>query len=304
MRNAVRLCALVSLASLVATGCGKKSSSSEDSSYKDIAKTFDDSEPPPEKRQPVGDADLSKLSEADKTRFERLVDNLPSPCGKAHSLRTSRNNDESCVKARFAIDFVLSLLADGANDDELQKMFAQRYQSEDPRRGFRLDDSVPHSGPGDAQVVLVEFFDFGCPACKEFDPELKETLAAFPRDVVLYYKQYPLPIHEESMGAAQAALAAHKQGKYHEMHGLLFENGHAHKKSDLDKYAGQLGLDMAKFEADYKAVEPQVNADKKEGETAEVHSTPTLFINGVRYDGPGWSKYLKMWIEEALAVSR
>lgn len=286
-------------------GCTKKNGATETDDYKDIAKTFDESEPPPDKRKPVEGADLGKLSDVDKQRFEKLVDSLPSPCGKSHSLRTSRNTDAECIRAKHAVDYVIALIADGANDDETREMYKVRYGGErDKKVSFKLSDAVPHVGPGDGRIVLVEFFDFGCPACQEFNPQLKEVAEAYPTDVVIYYKQFPLAAHEDSKGAAQGALAAHKQGKYLEMHELLFANPNAHKKDALVGYAKKLGLDMKKWESDYAAAEAQVNAEKKEGEDSGVASTPTLYINGREYGGPQWSKYVKMWIEEELAVNR
>jgi len=296
---------IASLALLgLAAGCGKKNGASERDEYKDIAKTFDDSEPPPEKRKPVEGVDLGKLSDIDKQRFEKLIDKLPSPCGKSHSLRTSKNTDAECLRAKFAVDYVVALMVDGANDDEAREMYQLRYGKDEAKKGFRLSEAVPHIGPGDARIVLVEFFDYGCPACQEFAPQLKEVVTDYPTDVVLYYKQFPLDAHEDSKGAAQAALAAGKQGKYHEMHDLLFANPNAHKKDALFGYAKKIGLDMAKFEADYAASEALVNADKQEGVSAGVASTPTLYLNGREYGGPQWAKYVKMWIEEELAVNR
>jgi protein-disulfide isomerase len=286
-------------------GCGKKNGVTEQDDYKDISKTFDESEPPPEKRKPVEGAELGKLSDVDKQRFEKLVDSLPSPCGKSHSLRTSRNTDAECLRARYAIDYVISLIGDGANDDEVREMYQDRYAADaQEKKTFKLSEAVPHAGPGDGRIVLVEFFDFGCPACQEFAPQLKEVIEAYPTDVVVYYKQFPLEAHEDSKGAAQGAIAAHKQGKYLEYHELLFANANAHKKDALVGYAKKLGLDMKKWETDYAAAESLVNADKHEGEESGVASTPTLYVNGRRYGGPLWAKYVKMSIEEELAVNR
>ncbi len=203
------------------------------------------------------------------------------------------------------MDYVIALLGDGAPDEDIVRLYSTRYSKEgQKKRGFRLSEDVPHQGPADARVVLVEFFDFGCPACKEFAPELDKAVKAFPNDVVIYYKQFPLAAHQHSRGAAQAALATNKQGKYHEMHELLFANTEAHKKEDLVASAKGLGLDMAKFEADYAAASAQIEADKKEGDEAGVNSTPTLYINGRKYEDPSVEKYVKMWIEEELAVNR
>lgn len=299
----------IALLGLALGGCsGNKNSSpgneGSGGNYKDVAATFDDSEPAPADRKPVEGADVSKLPGADQQRFERLVDKLPSPCGKAHSLRTSRNTDESCIRARSAVDYLISLLADGATDDETRELYSNRYRKDSPRRTFKVGPETPHQGPADARVVLVEFFDYGCPACQQFAPELAQVAEAYPNDVVLYYKQFPLAAHEHSRGAAQAALAANKQGKYHEMHTLLFQNPQAHKRDDLLKYAQQIGLDMKKFEADFTASAAQVEADKKEGDEAGVDSTPTLYINGKKYEDPSVAKYVKMWVEEELAVNR
>jgi protein-disulfide isomerase len=284
--------------------CGNKNSSANgEGNYKDITSTFEEEKPGAE-RKPVEGADVSKLSGTDKQRFEKLVDKLPSPCGKPHSLRTSRNTDAECIRARFAVDYVLMLLGDGAPDEELSKLYAARYRKDDKKHGFRLSADVPHTGPADARVVLVEFFDYGCPACQQFAPELQQVAEAYPNDVVIYYKQFPLAAHEFSRGAAQAALAAGKQGKFHEMHELLLKNGTAHKKGDLDGYARSLGLDMAKFEADFAAVAAQVESDKKEGEGAGVDGTPALYINNRKFEDPTFARYVKMWVEEELAGSR
>jgi len=259
---------------------------------------------PAGERKPVEGADASSLQAADQQRFEKLVDKLPSPCGKAHSLRTSRNTDATCIRARFAVDYLISLLGDGATDDEARELYSLRYRKEEAKRGFRLGNDVPHHGPADARVVLVEFFDYGCPACVQFEPELAQVAEAYPSDVVRYYKQYPLPSHEFSRGAAQAALAAGKQGKYDDMHKLLLENQQAHKKDDLNGYARKLGLDMAKFESDFAAASAQVESDKREGDDAGVTATPTLYINGRKYQDPSIAKYVKMWVEEELAANR
>ena len=295
---------LLLLGSVSLAACSSKSTANGDSSeaYKEIGSTFEESQPESEAREPVEGAALGGLSAADAQRFETLVDKLPSPCGKAHSLRTSRNSDEECARAPFAVDFVVQLLADGANNRDVEELYELRYGNEAQKKhDFELS-LTPHKGPSDAPVVIVEFFDYGCPACATFKPMLEEVVAAFPTDAALYHKMYPLAGHPDSGPAAQAALAAAAQGKFAEMHDLLFKNMQAHKPDDLRGYAEAIGLDMKRYEADFAAASERVASDRKEGDAAGLQGTPTLFINGKLYQGPDAAKYLKLWIEEELAA--
>ncbi|MBT8495524.1 MAG: thioredoxin domain-containing protein, partial [Deltaproteobacteria bacterium] len=182
-------------------------------------------------------------------------------------------------------------------------LYGLAYRNLDKKVGFKLTDAVPHSGPSDARVVFVEFFDYGCPACKQFKSVIEIVAAAYPQDVVVYYKQFPLAGHPDSDEAAAAAVAAHRQGKFKGMHDLLFANQYKHKMEDLRGYAKQIGLDMGKFEADFKAAVEQVAADKAEG-GEHVKGTPTIFLNGRVYEGPAAPKYLKLFVEEELAVNQ
>lgn len=307
---------VVALFSLSMTGasCDKQPAANTEQA-KEVVSAIDKSEgkttPPPQaaaqatpaNEEPIPGVDLSKLDDAKKKRFYQLVDKtLQSPCGKAHSLRTSLTTDAECKRAPFAAKLVVQLLSDEASDSEAQEIYKARYK-ESQRQTFTLD-AAPHSGPQDAPVKVVEFFDYGCPSCKMFAPLLKEAVGAFENEAVVFYKQFPLPNHTHSRSAAQAALAAAKQGKFNEMHDLLFSKAPMHQKENVFEYAKSLGLDMTKFEADYTAAEPQVQADVDEGNRAGVQGTPTTFINGVVYEGPMHPSYIRMWIEEELALNR
>ena len=115
---------------------------------------------------------------------------------------------------------------------------------------------------------------------------------------------YPLPSHVDSAGAAQASFAAHKQGKFKEMHEILFANQHEQQADKLDGYAKKIGLNLKKYKADFTAASAMVANDKKEGEASDVHGTPSVYINGYHYEGPNVEKYIKMAIDEAIALSR
>lgn len=261
-----------------------------------------DSAQQPVDRTPLPGIDVTNLDADKQSTFYKLMGTLQSPCGKAQSLRTSVTSDSSCRRAAFAARYVAALLGDGAPETFIVGDFEKRYQSQP----VTVDTGAgPRSGTEDAPIKIVEFFDYACPACQSLKPKLDKVMGAFQGQVVSYYKMFPLEsIHPDSRSAAQAALAAQEQGKFAEMHELLFAKSPAHKREDVIGYARALGLDLTKFEADYAAASPKIDADLKQGDNLGVKSTPTLYINGRKYSGPQEDKYLSMWIEEELAVNR
>ena len=113
-----------------------------------------------------------------------------------------------------------------------------------------------------------------------------QVLKADPNDVNFVYKQFPLPptMHPNAMPAAKAAVAAEKQGKFWEMHDVMFQNNRELGFDKLKEYAGKIGLDVAKWEKDYNAPETdqQIQKEMAEGRAADVSGTPTFFVNGKR----------------------
>ena len=140
----------------------------------------------------------------------------------------------------------------------------------------------PFKGPKDAKVTIVEFSDFECPFCSKVPPNVEQVLDAYPKEVKFVYKEFPLSFHKNAMNASRAALAAHRQGKYWEMHDKMFENQRGLQLDKLKTYAEAIGLDVAKFEKDMAdpKVQQQIDADMKLARSIGVTGTPTLFING------------------------
>lgn len=144
----------------------------------------------------------------------------------------------------------------------------------------------------DAKVQIVEYGDFQCPACGGFYPLLKQIEAKYGDKIGVTFKNFPLDtIHPNARAAHRAAHAAGLQGKFFEMHDLLYENQNSwnrttNAKSVFDSYANQLGLEIAKYDADFADVKTNeaINADIKEGQDKKINSTPTFFINGVQVD--------------------
>lgn len=172
----------------------------------------------------------------------------------------------------------------------------------DPNRAFDLPvaDS-PFRGPADAPVVLTEFSDFQCPFCSKVPALVDELLRAYPTQLKFVFKQFPLPMHKEAMIASRASLAAHRQGKFWEMHDKIFANQRALTAESLERYARELGLNLPRWQADLqsKEIQAQVDGDLKLGQASQVSGTPTLFLNGRRI-GDRSVEGLKRLIEEAL----
>jgi protein-disulfide isomerase len=156
----------------------------------------------------------------------------------------------------------------------------------DPNKVYAIPvGSSPAEGAKDAKVTIVEFSDYQCPFCSQAEPLLDQVLQAYPKDVQRVYKQFPLTsIHPNAMPASKAALAAGKQGKFWEMHAKLFANSRELTPDNFKKWAGELKLDVPRFEKDMNSPEVQAQIDKEmqEARAADVTGTPTIFVNGKR----------------------
>jgi protein-disulfide isomerase len=140
-------------------------------------------------------------------------------------------------------------------------------------------------GPKDAKVTIVEFSDFQCPFCAQSTGLVDQVLKAYPKDVNFVYKQFPLTaIHPNALPAAKAALAAGKQGKFWEMHDIMFENNRELTADKLKEFAGKVGCDVPRWEKDLNSpdVPAQIDKEGQEARAAEVSGTPTFFVGGKR----------------------
>jgi len=143
-------------------------------------------------------------------------------------------------------------------------------------------------GPEDARITLVEYGDFECPQCGKAYPSVNGLLEEFPDDIRLVFRHFPLKtIHDNAENAALAAEAAGHQGKFWEMHSMLFENRLDLELDNILSYGKQIGLDSEKFEQDIveKSYSKKVTEDFRSGVRSGVNGTPTFFINGDRYNG-------------------
>ena len=160
-------------------------------------------------------------------------------------------------------------------------------------------------GPTDAAVTLVEYGDYECPHCGRAYPIVKAILRQMGPRLRFVYRNFPLrESHPHAEQAAEAAEAAGAQGKFWEMHDRLFERQFALDDDYLIEYAGDLGLDAARFrrELDAGTHAPRVREDFRSGVTSGVNGTPTFFINGVRYDESWDLEPLVAALDQAVAT--
>jgi protein-disulfide isomerase len=148
------------------------------------------------------------------------------------------------------------------------------------------DDHV--DGPRDAPIQLVEYGDFECPYCGRAYFEVEKVRRALSGRLLFAYRHFPLArVHPRATLAAEAAEAAGAQGRFWEMHGLLFQNQPALEPTDLVADAAALGLDLDRFNDDleeHRFLE-KVRGDFMSGVRSGVNGTPTFFVNGHRHDG-------------------
>jgi protein-disulfide isomerase len=147
-------------------------------------------------------------------------------------------------------------------------------------------------GPEEAPYTLVEYGDYECPDCGRLYVILRDLQRDIASRLRIVFLHYPLSgVHRQAQQAAEAAEAAGAQGKFWEMHTLLFERQQALRTKDLIRYAGELALDVERFRDELKneRYSERVRADFLAGVQNGVYGTPGLFLNGVRYDGD-WGK--------------
>jgi protein-disulfide isomerase len=163
---------------------------------------------------------------------------------------------------------------------EMEKSFDVDYRIEPLRAAVAA--SGPARGPEKAAVTIVEFSDFECPYCKRVLPMLEQVEEKFGDRVRVVYRQYPLSIHANAQKAAEASLCARDQGKFWEMHDLLFDEQQKLTLPDLKEKATRLELDATAFAEclDSGRHAEEVQADLRDGIAAGVDGTPAFFVNG------------------------
>jgi protein-disulfide isomerase len=171
-----------------------------------------------------------------------------------------------------------------------------------PRLRVPVTDRDHVRGPARASVTLVEYGDFQCPFCGAAYWVLRDLEDRFGRDFRFVYRHFPLAeIHPYAMIAAESAEAAGAQDKFWDMHDMLFQNQPYFELENLIAYANAIGLDIDAFTSDLEMHRhiPKIREDFMGGARSGVNGTPTLFINGERFDSPADEALLARAIDAA-----
>lgn len=155
-----------------------------------------------------------------------------------------------------------------------------------------ITDSSYKQGSPSAKLTMVEFADMQCPGCASINPVINKLLANFPDKIYYVFRHFPLPQHNNAQKGSQAVEAAGKQRKFKEMQDLLFSKQTQWENlANPDDYfysqAKDLKLDLKLFQSDYQSASTidKINQDLADGNTLQVDSTPSFFLNGKSYTG-------------------
>ncbi len=173
----------------------------------------------------------------------------------------------------------------------------------DPEKVYTVSiENAPAKGPANAAVTIIEFSDFECPFCRRVTPTLNELMEKFPSQVRLVWKHFPLAFHRNALPAHKATVAAGKQGKFWEMHDLVFSLEDGPNEEAVKGFVEKLGLDKAQFEKDMNSPEvaKQVADDQEEGRRLGVSGTPSFFINGRYISGAQPYEVFEQRVKEEL----
>lgn len=225
--------------------------------------------------------DTSALTPRERREWSAQISELLSPCPDVPvSIAQCAKEERACKACVPAAQMLLKQVLAGRTKKEREEAYNARFDTKNLRT--IPTDGSPEMGAADAVVTIVEWADFECPFCKMVVPILDELTHRFEGQVRLVFKFYPLPAHTHGEIAARAGAAAHAQGKFWEMHHMLFDNQERLELADIERYAKQLGMDMPKFKADFMSAQSveRIEKDKKQADDLGLDGTPMIFVNG------------------------
>ena len=193
---------------------------------------------------------LKGLQKQEVTALISLLSEGACPCDPKVSLKACIEG-KTCGDATVLANYGADKFREGLGVEEVNEKVIRKYIEDFVRYEFDIVNS-PRKGSPTAQIILVEFADFECPHCAEMRTIVNNLLKRFPSQLAVVFKQFPLPHHRYSKTAALAALASHRQGKFWQMHDLLFQNQGRFNDEKFVGFARQLGINIKRFKITLK----------------------------------------------------
>ncbi|PIE19876.1 MAG: hypothetical protein CSA65_00690 [Proteobacteria bacterium] len=224
-------------------------------------------------------------------------------CDKVLSGCLKQRNKKTEIAWRLA-DYVAFLTSKGVNKAAIIKILERRRRSALGKQHTIDTVGWPRIGSVKAPITIVEFADFRCTHCTKVGPLLSKLAKRYKSKVTLVFKPYPLKPYGAPLRAAQAALAAQRQGKFWELSELLFSHRDKHDKAGLRELAKRARLDLIGFDAAMtdRALLKQIEKSKIEGLRLGIRGTPTIYINGRQFLLRKDEMHLTQRIEDELFI--
>lgn len=236
---------------------------------------------------------VNGMTAAQKAQVLAIAKQESCTCGCSMKIAPCLAQDRSCMRSRSLATALAKEIKAGKTPAAAKAVLANtayitKLQEELSNAPVALRlAGAPSRGPAAARLTIVEFSDFQCPFCRTGAEALTAIAKAYPKDVRVVFKQFPLESHSQAALAAEASLAAHAQGKFWEMHDRIFANPRALTEANFIAWAKEFGMDVPRFASELASHKYQnaVQAETREGLDAGVEGTPTVFLNGRPYRG-------------------
>lgn len=240
------------------------------------------------------------LSRGQRDAFLAIANTERSACGKPHSLAQSLRDDPDCYDSVLVAQFAADAIDAGITTSVIRQEIPRVTEALRPQQ---IDTKGnPVYGKKEAPVTVVVFADFECPHCRAEAPKLRAAIDRSRGNAKLIFMHFPLSFHPMAKRAAIACEIAHQDGKFWEMHDLVFQNQLDLTEDKLLGFARQLGLDAQAFEAAYDADEGKdaVEGDVDEGKRLGIEGTPTVYVDGRKVSDVLFGGSVDEWIADAL----
>jgi protein-disulfide isomerase len=240
---------------------------------------------------------LTDLTPAQKVTVMQALNERDCECGCGMGkIAGCVKKDPNCPRSPNLAKEAIALVKQGKGMGEILAAIDEKQKpsggspapkADAPAGGSKKVVPFAHNlrrGAAATKVTVVEFSDFQCPFCKRSEPTVKGVLDKYGKDISLVWMNQPLPFHDHAMDAAIALQAAARQDKDKawKLHDKMYENNTALTRADIEKYAGEVGLNTGKLKKDWDdpKIKAEVEQDQKAANAAGANGTPTFFING------------------------